>query len=60
MLSLLNQHFGEVLSFILGLVGGSLATFTIQSWKSNSAKSGGVVVDQSGAKAGRPCLRGDF
>lgn len=42
------QHLSEIISFVVGALGGAALTFTLTR---NSVKNGGSVIDQSKAKA---------
>lgn len=48
-MQLLSAHLSEILSFIAGLVGGSLLTIAFK--REYRIDGSGSVVDQSGAKA---------
>jgi hypothetical protein len=50
------DYWGEVISFIAGLVGGSLITL---QFKKITASGSAHVTDQSGAKAGGDIVGGD-
>ena len=52
------DYLGEVISFVLGALGGSLITWQVMK-KSMKASQGSSVVDQSGAKAGRDIIGGN-
>lgn len=54
--ALISQHFSEILSFVGGLLGGSLLTLTITK---NTVRNGGSVVDQSKARAGGDIVGGN-
>ena len=51
MVAFLSQHLSEILSFLAGLLGGSLITIRVQ--KTNSAKGNSTLIDQSRAQSGR-------
>ena len=50
------DYIGEIVSFIAGLIGGSLITL---QFKKTSASGNAKVTDQSGAKAGGDIVGGD-
>lgn len=52
------EYLGEIASFILGALGGSLVTFQITK-KSMRVSGGSTVIDQSGASAGGDIVGGN-
>jgi hypothetical protein len=56
------DHLSETLSFIGGVITGitgSLITIKIQRTNRNTATRGSIIVDQSGASAGRDIFGGN-
>jgi hypothetical protein len=57
MLDSIVQHMSEILSFLGGLVSGSLLTFHFT--RQNRVRGSGSVVDQSSSKAGGDIVGGN-
>lgn len=53
---IISQHVPEILSFIAGLIGGSLLTF---HFTRNKVHGSGTVVDQSRSQAGGDVVGGN-
>lgn len=52
------EFFGEIVSFIVGALGGSLVTYQVTK-KSLNGSGKANVVDQSGGTAGRDMIGGN-
>ena len=50
------EYLGEIISFLVGLAGGSLLTLT---YSKKQATGGGTIVDQHHSKAGGDIVGGD-
>lgn len=54
--ALFSQYLSEIVSFLGGVAGGALLTFTLTR---NTVRGGGSVVDQSKSRAGGDIVGGN-